>query len=332
METLKKNLKVMRKKTDRLVMASLYFLAIMAATLLLMAIVSCSKNNTDPAEVNGQNGGKVEGSLKDTNGNPYPNSTITLAKGADIINGKTEADGTFSYNTKESGSYKITVTPPLSTNLTAGSPTSVTVEENKTSSVSYIIEPQPVEAHLNFGDVQLLEEIVDKDGNTPLSPEEPLFAANIFDPPLGLLTPIKAPDGHQVTLSEFKMAEGELLVTCDGNSAKVEISLTGLIPNGTYTFWLAYLNKAKKVGEAIDFMNDFVNPTNPPIGASNGTENIIVAEANGTISATLNHPACILTEEKGLVIPVLYHINGKTFGGGHVPDPEEVVQLLVYFQ
>ncbi len=106
----------------------------------------------------------------------------------------------------------------------------------------------------------------------------------------------------------------------------------GLIPNGTYTFWLAYLKKTRKVGEPIDFMNDFVNLTNPPIGASNGTENILIADANGAITDTLEHDACILTEEVALVIPVLYHINGKTFGGGHVPDPEEVVQLLAYFQ
>jgi hypothetical protein len=177
-----------------------------------------------------------------------------------------------------------------------------------------------------------LEEILDKDGITPTNPNEPLYAANIFDAPLGLLTAIKAPDGHHVTLAEFKAAKGNIMVRCNGDSATLEISLEGMIPNGTYTFWLAYLNKTRKVGEAIDFMNDFVNPTNPPVGASSGTENIAIAGADGAINVTLRHLSCILTDEVALVIPILYHINGKTFGGGHVPDPEEVVQMLVYFQ
>ncbi len=84
--------------------------------------------------------------------------------------------------------------------------------------------------------------------------------------------------------------------------------------------------------EPIDFMNDFVNLTNPPIGASSGTENILIADADGTINASLEHNSCILTDEVALVIPILYHINGQTFGGGHVPDPEEVAQMLAYFQ
>jgi hypothetical protein len=155
---------------------------------------------------------------------------------------------------------------------------------------------------------------------TPSAANELLFAKNIFDSPLGQLNAIKAPDGHQITLSEFQQANGELLVHCNGNSSTIEIALAGMIPNGTYTFWLAYLKTTRKVGEQIDFANDFVNFTNPPIGASSGTENIAIADAGGNISVTLEHASCILTDEVALVIPVLYHINGQTFGGGHVPD------------
>jgi hypothetical protein len=222
--------------------------------------------------------------------------------------------------------------PPLSTESEMALPISVYLRPNQIATVDFKIKPKPVVAHLNFGSVQLLEEIVDKDGNTPIDPNEPLFAANVFDDPIGLLTAIMAPDGHQITLSEFQTAKGNMMVHCNGDSSTVEISLEGMIPNGTYTFWLAYLKKTRSVGEQIDFMNDFVNFTNPPIGPDTGTGNIAVADDNGMIKVTLNHGSCILTDEAALVIPVLYHINGKTFGGGHVPDPEEMAHMLAYFQ
>jgi hypothetical protein len=101
-----------------------------------------------------------------------------------------------------------------------------------------------------------------------------------------------------------------------------------MIPNGTYTFWLAFLNKTKKVGQSIDFANDPVNSVNPPLGS--GTENVVVAGPNGTINETIQHSSCILTDEVALVIPVVYHINGNTYGTNHIPDDEEVTHMLVY--
>ncbi len=92
------------------------------------------------------------------------------------------------------------------------------------------------------------------------------------------------------------------------------------------------MKRKVSVGQSIDIANDFVNQSNPPIGSSDGSSNAVIADANGEINLTLEHSTCILTEEVALVVPVLYHLNGKTFGGGHQPDAEEMVQLLVYFQ
>ena len=50
------------------------------------------------------------------------------------------------------------------------------------------------------------------------------------------------------------------------------------------------------------------------------------------IDASIEHSSCILTDQVALVIPILYHLNGNTFGSSHVPDAEEVVQMLAYFQ
>jgi hypothetical protein len=301
--------------------------------IILFSIVlwGCSKSDNDPDPLPTEPG-EVTGTVKDETGNPYPNTVITLTKGAEKTSTTTNPDGTYLIIAEDVGKYNIDIELPLSTKLVGNPTTTMNVQANQIATADFILQPQRVEAHLNFDSVQLIEEIVDVNGNTPADPNELLFAKNIFDNPIGQLNEINAPDGHQITLSEFKTATGDLLVHCNGTSSTIEIALEGMIPNGTYTFWLAYLNTTRKVGESIDFANDFVNMTNPPIGPSNGSENVLVADANGKIEATLVHSSCILTDEVALVIPVLYHLNGKTFGGGHVPDAEEMVHMLVYFQ
>lgn len=298
-------------------------------SLVTLGLISCSSG--DDSDSNGEPG-SVTGVVKDEDGNVYPGARISLEKGTELSIKPTGSDGKFLIKGKSNGTHQLILELPLSTKAATSEAVVVQVSENNESKVDFVIQPQPVKAHLNFGSVQILEEIVDENGNTPTASNEPLYAANIFDQPLGLLTAITAPDDHHVTLSEFRTAKGELNVYCVGDSAIINVALEGMIPNGTYTFWLAYLNKTRKVGEAIDFMNDFVNRTNPPIGASDGSENIAIADAGGNINVVLEHTSCILTDEAALVIPILYHINGKTFGGGHVPDPEEMVHMLAYFQ
>jgi len=304
-------------------------LARVLSPVFLFILMSCSDDSNDSNPPQSEKG-EVSGIVKDENNNTYPGTTVKISKGSEEISAETNSEGIYTINTQDVGNYAIEFKLPLATEAVGSIPTTVTIQNDQTTTIDVVINPQPVIAHLNFGDVQLLEEIKDKNGDTPVDPSEPLFAENVFDPPLGLLTAIKAPDEHHVILSEFKQAKGNLMVTCKGNSSVVQITLEGLIPNGTYTFWLAYLNKKSSVGENIDFVNDFVFPTNPPLGS--GTKNVLMADAEGKINASVEHSSCILTDQAALVIPILYHLNGTTFGSGHVPDAEEVVQMLAYFQ
>jgi len=316
------------RQNNSLIKGDALFICILFSAFLFISM-SCSDDNSDPSPSQSEKG-IVAGIVKDENDNTYPGTLVIISKGSEETSAKTDSEGIYTINTQDVGIYTINFKLPLTTQVVGTIPTTVNVQNSQTAIVDAIIEPQPVIAHLNFGSVQLLEEIKDKDGNTPTDPNEPLFAENIFDAPLGLLTAIKGPDGHHVILSEFKLARGNLMVNCKGNTASVQINLEGMIPNGTYTFWLAYLNKTKSVGETIDFVNDFVFPNNPPLGS--GTENVLIANTEGKINATIEHSSCILTDQVALVIPILYHLNGNTFGSGHVPDAEEVVQMLAYFQ
>lgn len=332
METTKSTESILKTKMDKHINILLSLMLLIATLLMAIALMSCSEDEPKQDETLPQGTGTISGTVQDEQGNPYPSALVKLSNGTDQLERATNAEGIYEKETNGIGTYQVTLVPPLSTEVVSANPVSANMKTNQAAKVDFIIKPKPVEAHLNFGKVQLLEEIVDKDGNTPTDPNEPLFAKNIFDAPLGQLNVIKAPDGHQVTLSEFKAAKGYLMVHCNGNSSTIKITLEGMIPNGTYTFWLAYMKRKVKVGESFDFANDFVNFTNPPIGPSNGSGNVLVADANGKIEATLTHASCILTDEVALVIPVLYHLNGKTFGGGHQPDAEEMAQMLVYFQ
>ena len=236
-------------------------LEIVVTILVAFVLIVFGCSNNDPADgITPSGPAELIGSVTDDKENPYPSVLITL-DGNEKISRATNEDGNYTIKTKSAGTFDLEVIPPLSSKFVSTPPTSVNLVTDQVQNLDFVVSPQPAEAHLNFGSVQLLEEIVDENGNTPSSPNEPLYAKNIFDAPLGQLNPINAPDGHQITLSEFQQAEGELLVHCNGNSSSIEISLQGLIPNGTYTFWLAYLKKTRKVGEEIDFANDFVNQT-----------------------------------------------------------------------
>ena len=298
-------------------------------TLCLIS-TSCAKNDDSGSGQQPIQSGTVTGFVKDDLGNPYPSTIVRIKKGTDEIERATNSDGIFTIATHDVGNYTIEIELPLATQIVGNAPSTVNVIANQTSTVNFNIAPMLKTAHVNFGNVQVIEEIKDVNGSTPVAPSEPLYAANIFDPPLGTLYEIKAPDNHHVVLSEFQEANGNLFVRCNGTSSTVEISLEGMIPGGTYTFWLAYLNKIKHVGESIDFMNDFVFPTNPPLGS--GIENVVIADANGTIQKTITHSSCVLTDQVALVIPIVYHLNGNTYGSGHIPDEEDATHMLVYFQ
>jgi hypothetical protein len=301
---------------------------LIATILFLMVSVNCSSSEDEIIDDIPKVPSMITGSVKDENGNGYPNTLVKINKAIEVHEVTTDSQGKFEINTKDIGIYISTFVLPLSTKEITNLPVMLNVEADQGATLDFVIQTQALEADLVIEKADIFDEIKDKDGNDATSSGEPLYAKNVFDPPLGKLTAIKAPDGHQVTLSEWEKAEGKVRVSCNGDMATAEIALQGMIPNGTYTFWLNFLNKAKSVGQSVDFNNDLVSIL--PLGS--GTENIAIAEADGTINTTIQHNSCILTKETALVLVIVYHINGNTFGADHIPDEEEVNHMLVYFQ
>ncbi len=298
--------------------------------LIAVTLFGCSSDDPDPRPVGEiELGGTINGIVVDQDGNRYPGVAVEISNGDETLNRSTDTEGKFTAVTRGIGFYEISVKPPLSTTLTNNSELVVEVLNDKTYNLNINIEAKPVTVTLNFGNADIFNEIRDANGNSPVSPDEPLFAANFFADPIGKLTAIKKPNGEPVVLDEWKMANGDLYVQCNGNKSAVTVSLEGLIPNGTYTFWLAFLNKDKQVGQPVG-PADFVYQVNPPLNSGSG--NVKIADSNGNIEVLIEHNSCILTDEVALVIPIIYHLNGNTFGAGVIPDEEEVSHLLAYFQ
>jgi len=287
-------------------------------------LAACKSDNGEPPVSKNE----VSGTVKDEDGHPYPAAKVQLIGTAETATMLTDADGGFGFDVSVDGAYRLTVTPPLSTKLISKDTLSLDLEAGSEQAAAFIIQPQTLNGLLVLNSIDVFGEIRNEAGGLPEKDEEPLYARNVFDAPIGKLTPITAPDNHQLTLMEWRKAQGTAKATCDGNSASVVITLTGMIPNGTYTFWLDFLTSKKTAGQPINLGSDIAGIE--PLGS--GILNIAKADANGNIAATIKHSSCVLTREAGLVLLVNYHINGNTFGNAHIPDEEDVSHMLFYFQ
>ena len=297
--------------------------------LFLVLFLSCSASDeSDPGEPQQQSAtAAIKGVVKSQNGDTYPKTVISIS-GKQSATAITDSNGAYNFNSLPAGNYSVTIAKPLATTIVSESVVSISLNNGQESTTNFIIAPQTRTGVVVIGAVDIFGEIKDVNGNPPVDKSEPLYAENVYDAPLGLLTPMMAPDNHHIALSEWVQVTGSVLAECDGNNSSVMITINGLIPNGTYTFWLNFLNKTKQPGDPISFVDDVVKIE--PLGS--GTLNVAIADANGAITVTINHDTCILTEETALVMPVIYHLNGLTFGSGHIPDPEEASQMLIYFQ
>ena len=177
MKTTKGIVGIVEIRINRFITTLCTLMFLLATCLLTSALAGCSKsdNDPDPNPVPKETG-EVTGTVKDENGNPYQSTLITITKGAEKTSRATNPDGTYLIITKDVGNYNIDIELPLSTKLLGNPATTVNVQANQITTADFVVQPQAVEAHLNFGSVQLLEEIVDVNGNTPTDPNEALFA------------------------------------------------------------------------------------------------------------------------------------------------------------
>jgi len=184
----------------------------------------------------------------------------------------------------------------------------------------------------------------DSTGAVPTSDTTPLFTRGGACPPPNVLTPILAPDGHQLTCGEWNAVEGQVLVKCIRSGSLVVVHLSGLIPNGQYSAWVVTF-------KAPGFNPDPTLPNPPaanavsagPLGLQDGSENGFVADDDGegeivgvlpagpmSLLHLVTFDGC-LTDEVGFQVHIAYHIDGTTHGPTQGPPCTWAVQRIFDF-
>jgi len=147
-------------------------------------------------------------------------------------------------------------------------------------------------------------------------------------PPPAHCNPLLAPDGHQITLGEFKAVVGRTVVSCINTGTHSALHYSGLQPGGTYSVWIFK-----------------VNPSPPPPFLAGGTlgvtalsENHFVASEGGEGEIVRTTPdenlsvfgsigPCFLDFPAQLHL--VYHSDGQTHGP--VPGSQETWVVNAFF-
>ena len=200
----------------------------------------------------------------------------------------------------------------------------------------FVIASREPDVRSASGDVEAtlmeLGAIVDGMFTAPTEDDQFLFEGHTEAHKPVLAPPYDLPDEqrHQITMEEFNQAAGTMRVEEASEGTMVLMELTGLIPNGVYTFWADFFS-------APGFTEDFANELAiGALGPADGSGNSVIAASDGTASVETMMPAGPTSwpiEEMGLPIddfevpsyvldsPVAdfmvwgaYHIDGKQWG------------------
>ena len=169
--------------------------------------------------------------------------------------------------------------------------------------------------------VPAADPVYDSAGNPAVAGHTPLYSnsSGLCDH----LFPLTAPDGHHITLREWQRAKGTALMKCGPKGTHVVLHLSGLIPNGVYTVWVATF-------QAPGLTPDFANLIGlGALGAPDGSENVVLASPHGTAQLSVFHPpgdfsifgsTDCLSDEFEVLLWLPLHLDGQT--SGPVPGDE----------
>lgn len=151
--------------------------------------------------------------------------------------------------------------------------------------------------------------------------------------------PVNAPNGQQVTLDAWNAAGGVVNAACVAEGTRINATWTGLIPGGVYTMWSVVLDPGFD-GTLDGLMGSMVGLG--AMGATDGSQNMFMADAAGEASVSILQPATALSmmggiggcalEEYEYHVVASYHIDGMTWGGDLGPDGTAVEHAGAIFK
>ncbi|MEN8375882.1 MAG: hypothetical protein ABFS34_10580 [Gemmatimonadota bacterium] len=110
------------------------------------------------------------------------------------------------------------------------------------------------------------------------------------------------------TVGDWLAHSGSGTYECVGGVGHVDMSFTGLVPNGVYTIWHAFM--------ASPPTDPFVQPLELPLGARDGSESVFTADEDGTATVVRDVEPCLEMSDlhTAAVLAINYHSDGLTYG------------------
>ena len=157
-------------------------------------------------------------------------------------------------------------------------------------------------------------------GELPSDPSQLLYENRMHQP-------VTTPDGRHLTWGEFATPQGSIALQCTDAGVEATLQLTGLIPNGVYTFWNVTFD-APGFNPGVEGMNIMGLGA---AGKGDGSDNFFLASPDGKGSITFLSPggnlslqgdmeACPLTDNYELHVVGTYHIDSQSYGPIIGPD------------
>lgn len=166
---------------------------------------------------------------------------------------------------------------------------------------------------------------------TPL--DTPLFnhTRRGMPPNNAACNPVLAPDGHQVTLGEYKAVEGRAKIKCITQGTRSVLQYSGLLPNGVYSIWIAVPNPNPPPPAYIGIgtLGRTALSENHFIASEDGEGQISRTTPEEDLSAFGHVGQCFL--DTPVELHLVYHIDQMTHGRTPGPTSTWVVNARFLF-
>ncbi len=112
-----------------------------------------------------------------------------------------------------------------------------------------------------------------------------------------------------LTLGQWLRHQGGGTYRCVNGEGSLETWFTGLVPNGVYTMWHAFM--------AMPPTTPFSGALELPLGARDGSTSMFRADANGEASFMHQFKPCLEMSDVWTtsMLAINYHSDGRTYGG-----------------
>lgn len=132
-------------------------------------------------------------------------------------------------------------------------------------------------------------------------PHDPFSDAAIGPHPKG------EPTG--LTLRQWLGHAGRGTYTCEHGQGRLDIRFSGLVPDGVYTMWHAFIAMPPPV--------PFTGTLDLPLGARDGSDSVFTADADGNSAFTHEFRPCLQMSDVWTtsMLAINWHSDGLTYGG-----------------